>query len=98
MSRAFAPPAARWSTRENGAAAGQFSSFNLSEGGTPERVVGARVTANFFDVMGAGAAFGRVFRPDEDRPGSEGVVVLSHRLWTRRFGASPGTVGRDVRM
>jgi putative ABC transport system permease protein len=85
-------------TFEHGLAAEQFSSFNLSEGGTPERVVGVRVTANFFNVMGATPALGRVFRPEEDGPGSEGVVVLSHRLWARRFGAAAAVVGRDVRM
>src|SRR5437899_301330 len=83
---------------ENGLAAEQFSNFNLSEGGTPERVVGARVTANFFDVMGSSPALGRTFQPEEDRPGSEHVVVLSHRLWTRRFGASRASIGRDIRM
>ena len=85
-------------TFENGLAAEQFSSFNLSEGGTPERVIGARVTANFFDVIGSTPAIGRVFRPDEDRPGSEGVAILSHRLWTRRFGTHASVVGRDIRM
>ena len=81
-----------------GLAAIQNSSFNLSEGGTPERVIGGRVTANYFDVLGATPAIGRVFRADEDRPGSEHVVVLSHRVWTRRFGATPSILGRDVRM
>jgi predicted permease len=85
-------------TFEKGLAAQQFSSFNLSESGTPERVVGSRVTSNYFDVMGSGPAIGRTFRPDEDRPGSENVVVLSHRLWTRRFGATPDVVGRELRM
>src|SRR5207247_7194322 len=85
-------------TFENGLAAEQFSSFNLSEGGTPERVIGARVTANFFGVMGSTPAIGREFGTDEDRPGSEAVVVLSHRLWTRRFGATASVTGRDIRM
>ena len=76
----------------------RFSSFNLSDGTTPERVIGARVTANYFDVMGVRPLLGRAFTAEEDQPGNERVVVLSHRLWTRRFGANPSTVGSTTRM
>jgi putative ABC transport system permease protein len=79
-------------------AAKQFSSFNLAEGGEPERAIGGRVSASYFDVFGIRPLYGRVFRPDEDAPGSEHVAVLSHRLWKRRFGADPGILGKDVRM
>jgi putative ABC transport system permease protein len=75
-----------------------YSSFNLAEGESSERTVGARVSASFFDVFGVPPAFGRVFGAEEDQPGREQVVVLSHRLWKRRFAADPGIVGRDVRM
>jgi putative ABC transport system permease protein len=80
-----------------GLAAEAFTSFNLAEGQTPERVIGGRVTANFFDVLGARPAVGRVFTTDEDHPRSGRVVVLSHRLWQRRFGGAAVT-GRDIRM
>lgn len=83
---------------ENGLAALQFFNFNLADTSAPERVVGARVTANYFSVVGAAPALGRTFTAEEDRPGSDRVVVLSHRLWTRRFGASAAVVGRAVRM
>jgi predicted permease len=76
----------------------QYSSFNLSDGSTAERIVGTRVTASHFDVFGVRPAHGRTFRADEDQPGHEQVVVLSHRLWLRRFGADPGIVGREIRM
>ena len=76
--------------------AAQFSSFNLSDGGETERVVGARVTAGFFDVFNLPAAHGRVFTKEEDQPGREQVVVLSHRLWMRRFGGDPRVVGRRI--
>jgi predicted permease len=85
-------------TFEGGLAAEQYSNFNLADGGTPERIVGGRVTANYFDVLGARPAIGRVFRADEDRPGSEYVVVLSHRLWVRRFGSAADIVAREIRM
>jgi putative ABC transport system permease protein len=80
------------------AAAIQYASFNVSAGDDPERVIGARVSDGFFDLFGIAPSIGRVFRPDEDQPGSEFVVVLSHRLWTRRFAADRSIVGRDVRI
>ncbi|HEX9945631.1 MAG TPA: ABC transporter permease [Thermoanaerobaculia bacterium] len=79
-------------------AAAQFSSFTFAEGESAERTLGKRVTASFFDVFGVPPEHGRVFGAAEDQPGSEKVVVLSHRLWARRFGADPGVVGRDVRL
>ncbi|HVR98493.1 MAG TPA: ABC transporter permease, partial [Thermoanaerobaculia bacterium] len=79
-------------------AAGSYLNVNLSDGETPERTIGARVTASFFDVFGVAAAQGRVFTAAEDQPGSAPVVVLSHRLWARRFGSDPAIVGRDLRL
>src|SRR5262249_51386891 len=53
-------------------------SFNLTGGGDPERLNGSPVTHNFFSALGASAALGRVFLPEEDQPGKNKVVVLSH--------------------
>ncbi len=71
-----------------------LASFNLlaAQDG-PERLLGARVTASFFDVVGVRPALGRVFTAAEDRPGPPRVVVLSFGLWSRRFGADPNVVG-----
>jgi predicted permease len=79
-------------------AAIDYYSFNLTEGESAERTQGARVTASFFDVFGVQPVLGRVFTPEEDQPGREHVVVLSHRLWQRRFGGDRGIVGREIRM
>ncbi len=79
-------------------AAMDYYSFNLSEGEGAERTIGARVSASFFDVFGIQPAVGRVFNAEEDQPGRDQVVVLSHRLWQRRFGADRGIVGRDIRL
>jgi predicted permease len=76
----------------------RYGSFNLAEAGEPERVEGARVTQQFFKVFGVGPVHGRVFAPDEDKPGGAPVVVLSHRLWKSRFGGAPDTVGRTIRV
>ena len=79
-------------------AAGAGASFNLADDGEPERVFGRRVTANFFPLFGIPPAFGRTFTSDEDQPGRTTVVVLSDRVWRRRFNADPSIVGRKIRM
>ncbi len=58
----------------------------------------AVVSAPYFDVFGVKAALGRTFAPDEDRPGKERVVVLSHRLWLNDFGGDRAIVGRTIRL
>ncbi|MES1242619.1 MAG: ABC transporter permease, partial [Acidobacteriota bacterium] len=60
------------------------------------RVRGARVTANFFDVLGVPPALGRAFAPGDDRPGASRVVVLSHRIWQERLHGDPGAIGRQI--
>jgi putative ABC transport system permease protein len=83
---------------EDGLCATNYANYNLADETSPERVVGLRTTANYFDVMGVRPALGRTFTADEDQPGHEQVVVLSHRLWTRRFGGSAAALGRALRM
>jgi putative ABC transport system permease protein len=74
------------------------ASMNLAGADAPENVAGARVGWDYFHLLGVEPALGRGFLPDEDRPGADGVVVLSDGLWRRRFGADPGIVGREVRL
>ena len=76
----------------------QYSSFNLSDAGGAERVIGARATASFWRLFDVAPEIGRVFVADEDQPGREDVVVLSHRLWRERFGQDRSIVGRQVRL
>jgi predicted permease len=73
-------------------------SFNIGERDDAERLVGANVSGDFFNVFGVAPMLGRVFGPGEDQPGREQVVVLSEQLWMRRFAADPAIVGRDVRL
>jgi len=70
--------------------------FNLTGGGDPEQVNGSRITYNFFSALGAEAGLGRVFLPEEDQPGKNKVVVLSHGFWQRRFGGDPGIVNKNI--
>ncbi|HEX7087206.1 MAG TPA: ABC transporter permease [Vicinamibacterales bacterium] len=72
--------------------------YNLGGAPEPEQVLGLRVTASFFDVLGVRPLIGRTFTEDEETPGRDRVVVLSHQLWTRRYGADPGIVGRTIRI
>jgi putative ABC transport system permease protein len=67
--------------------------FTFSGGRDPELVIGQNVSPDFFRVFGVQPALGRTFNPDEFAPGRENVVVLSYRLWQRRFGGSPAAVG-----
>jgi len=71
---------------------------NLTGTGDPERVPGVRVSGDWFHVLGVGAQLGRVLGRDDDEPGHEHVVVLSHGLWTRLFAASPSAVGKTVEL
>lgn len=75
------------------------SSPHLAEPGEPaERLRGMTVTGDFFPALGVPASLGRVFADEEDKPGSNMVVVLSHRFWQQRFGADPNIVGRTLRL
>jgi putative ABC transport system permease protein len=71
-------------------------SVNLTEGGEPERLLAAYVTASFFPTLRVRAGQGRVFLPDEDQASKQHAVVLSHRLWQRRFGADPNVIGQTL--
>ena len=78
-------------------AATRGTAANLTSGGPPEQVLGRRVTANFFDVLGVKPLAGRTFTEEEDRTGAP-VALISYGLWQRRFGGSPAAVGSDVTM
>ncbi|HSL69095.1 MAG TPA: ABC transporter permease, partial [Longimicrobiales bacterium] len=69
--------------------------YNLTGSGEPERVVGARVTPDWFNVLHMPPAAGRYFLPGEEALGTR-VVVLSHGLWQTRFAGDPGIVGREI--
>jgi putative ABC transport system permease protein len=71
--------------------------MSLSTGGEPERVIGEAVSGNYFEVLGVKTSVGRPFRPEEDSvEGKFPVVVLSHRLWKRRFGGDENLIGKDI--
>ena len=77
-------------------AAAEYWSANLTSGDSPENVLGLRVSAGIFPMLGVTPLFGRVFSAEEDLTGSEHVAVISYGLWQRRFGADRSIVGHTV--
>ena len=73
-----------------------YWSANLSGIDTPERVRGYQVSPNLLDALGVKVALGRNFLPDEDQPGKDNVVILTHGLWQRSFGGDSNIVGRTA--
>lgn len=72
-------------------------SYNLSSDvREPEQVKAARVSSRYFDVFEVRPALGRVFTAEEDVPGAEHEVVLSHLAWKQRYGGDPNVVGRNI--
>jgi putative ABC transport system permease protein len=69
---------------------------NLTGDGDPVRVGIAPVTVNAFSTLGADPILGRHFRPEEEKPGADTVVIVSYRLWQGRYGGDPGLVGRTI--
>lgn len=76
-----------------------YDTRNLTEQGqTAERLLSLAATADFFPIMGVSPALGRVFRTEEFEPGADNVIILTDRLWTRRFGSDPNIVGRKIEL
>ena len=72
--------------------------FILLGRGEPERVQTGVVSANFFDAIGVRPVAGRTFRPDDDKPGADAVLMLSNKYWHSRFGGDPAVVGQVFEM
>lgn len=68
----------------------------LTGEGEPERLPGARVSPNFFTLLGVRAAQGSTFLPEEGRADGDQVVIISHDLWHRRFSSDPTIVGKPI--
>jgi putative ABC transport system permease protein len=64
--------------------------------GEPERLLGAAVSYDYFNVLGVKPELGRTFTPDEDKPGAASVVLISHALWQRRYAGDPNIIGREI--
>ena len=99
----LAPADFRDLQREPGAYGGigayAYADTSLAEPGQPAEMPRAiRVTANFFGLLGVRPELGRDFRPGEDLPGNDRVIIIGHRYWQNRFGARPDIIGHTVRV
>jgi len=73
--------------------------MGLSADGRTDAVLGESVDANYFDVLGVKPVVGRTFSPQEDDPSnSQNAIVISHKLWQRRFESDPSIIGKEVRV
>ena len=86
------------STSFQGMAAWSGASFNVATNDRPDQVPGSKRTPGFFTMEGLPMLLGRDFLPEEGQPGSDHVVILSHRLWSLRFAADRELVGKTIRM
>src|SRR5678815_97258 len=71
-------------------------SRNLSGSDEPERISAAKVSTDFFTMLGVEPLIGRTIAPNEQGPGGQRVLVISHGLWQRRFGGDKVVLGQKV--
>jgi putative ABC transport system permease protein len=74
----------------------QGRSLTISDGGEPERYVGAAISWDLFPLLGVAPVLGQGFTAEHDRPGGGGVVLISHAVWTDRYRADPSVLGRRI--
>ena len=96
-----ASPAKFQHWREQGEVVHDVTAFrngivNLTGGEFPEQLRSAQVSADYFRLFGAPIFQGRPFTQQEDLPNGERVVLLSHGLWTRRFGSDLEVIGQTI--
>ena len=80
----------------SGVVAAANDNFNLTGQGEPLQVPSARVSADFFQVLGVKPQLGRFFQPDEGQPAGKPVIVISDSLWHTRFGGDPAILNQTV--
>ncbi len=71
-------------------------SWQLTHAGEPEQLQGVRVSANFFEALGASPFAGSTFTSGQDQDGAAKVAVISYRLWQKEFGGDPKALGRSL--
>ncbi|MGH9838153.1 MAG: ADOP family duplicated permease [Blastocatellia bacterium] len=76
----------------------QFKNVVIAGQGEPAVIQGTAVSQNFFPMLGLKPVLGRTFLPEEEKPGSGQVVILSHALWRQNFAGDPGIIGKSVQI
>jgi len=75
-----------------------FKNLSSGAGENIQAILGCRVSANFFDVLGVTPSLGRVFSHNEDQPGSDQVAIISYGLWQRQFGGDSQITGKTLQL
>lgn len=73
-----------------------YQTFNLGAGDVPERISGALVTPTLFPLLGVEPIKGRTFAREEQGQGHDDMIVISERLWKRRFNSDPSLIGKSL--
>lgn len=79
-----------------GLAAFTYQTFNFGGGDVPERISGALVTPSLFPLLGVEPIKGRTFAREEQGQGHDDMIVISERLWQRRFNSDPSLIGKSL--
>ncbi|MBC7895729.1 MAG: ABC transporter permease [Cytophagaceae bacterium] len=80
-------------------AAAEYTNFTMVDrDDLPSQIGGLRVTADYFPVFGVAPLLGRAFRPEEEVPGRDAVVMLSHGVWAQRFASDSAVIGRSLKV
>ena len=93
-------PADFWDMKERSQTFDQLAThsggaaFSIRDEDPPDVFYGARVSYNFFETFGVRPLLGRTFAPEDGQLNAPQTVILSHRLWMRRFGGDPSVVGK----
>jgi putative ABC transport system permease protein len=90
---------ASWKSQNNvfaDMAAMDDQKFDLTGSGVPQQFLAKEITANMFPLLGVKPILGRNILPEEDKPGVNHVVILSHAVWMANFGGDPQIVGKQV--
>src|SRR5437867_1611559 len=72
------------------------NAFTLTGRGDPEQLIGLHASATLLPALQLQPVLGRNFSPDEDRPGGEHVVLISHTIWQQRFNRDPSVLGQTL--
>jgi putative ABC transport system permease protein len=88
-----------WKSQNNvftDVAAMDDQTFDLTGNGVPQQFLAKQITANMFPLLGVKPMLGRNITPEEDKPGANHVVILSHGVWMANFGGNPQIIGKQI--
>jgi putative ABC transport system permease protein len=75
-----------------------YDEANLTGDHEPQRIQAFDITSNFFELLGVEPALGRSFLPEEEEPGRNQVIILSHGLWERRYASDPAILSKAIKV